>query len=92
MDRFREIGRTTDLHQAWEIYHKVFKRINAQLKALKTVNLHHVSSKLCAAQSLSLAVPGTFALHEIITISSFSTTIDVIASKQRPRKITMVSI
>lgn len=88
--KFRRTGRTTDLHQAWDLYHKVFKRLSAQLKTFKNVNLNHVSPALCSALNLQLAVPGSYVSNEIITISSFSTSVDVIASKQRPRKITMV--
>ena len=95
--KFRKNGRTTDLHQAWDVYHRVFKRISVQLKAFKKVHLTHVSPALCSASSLQLAVPGTYVSNqtlnysrEVVTICSFATAIEVIASKQRPRKITMV--
>lgn len=89
--KFNRTARTTDLHQAWDIYHKVFKRISTQLKNFKNVFLNHVSPALCSATNLQLAVPGTYVNSQnVITISSFSTAVDVIASKQRPRKITMM--
>jgi FKBP12-rapamycin complex-associated protein len=40
--KFNRTARTTDLHQAWDLYHKVFKRISAQLKTFKNVHLNHV--------------------------------------------------
>lgn len=79
-----------DLHQAWEIYQIVFKRVKAQIANLKKVELLHVSPALVAANSLILAVPGTYVpFHETISIQSFSASVDVIASKQRPRKMSI---
>lgn len=46
------------LHQAWGIYYDVFKKIAAQLKNFKHVQLSHVSQALTEASSLCLAVPG----------------------------------
>lgn len=89
--KFNRTARTTDLHQAWDIYHKVFRRISTQLKNFKSVHLNHVSPALCNAANLQLAVPGTYSdAQNVITIQSFSTAVDVISSKQRPRKITMM--
>ena len=89
--KFNRTARTTDLHQAWDIYHKVFRRISAQLKNFKNVHLNHVSPALCNAFNLHLAVPGTYSSSQnVITIRNFSTAVDVISSKQRPRKITMM--
>lgn len=91
LDQFRGSGRTADLHQAWEIYQSIFKKIKSQIVSLKYLELDHVSPALRNAKNLSLAVPGTYKPAAVdILISSFSANITVIASKQRPRRIEMM--
>ena len=69
----------------------MFKKIEKQTMNLKKVELHHVSPALTSAYQLSLAVPGTYSpFTDTISIQSFSPSVDVIASKQRPRKMAMV--
>ena len=91
LEMFRKSRRTTDLHQAWEIYQIVFKRIKAQIKSFKIVELHHVSPALISAIGLRLAVPGTYKpFGTVVSISGFSASIEVIPSKQRPRRMSML--
>ena len=91
LEMFRISGMTTDLHQAWEVYQQIFKRIKVQITNLKHLELHHVSPALTNAANLRLAVPGTYKpSSKDITIQSFSTSIGVIASKQRPRRMSML--
>ena len=91
LEMFRKSRRTTDLHQAWEIYQIVFKRIKSQIKSFKKVELHHVSPALISAIGLRLAVPGTYKpFGTVISISGFSASIEVIPSKQRPRRMSML--
>jgi FKBP12-rapamycin complex-associated protein len=76
------------LHQAWAIYHEVFKRIATQLKQLKHLELAHVSPALTSATGLVLAVPGTYKpFRDIVRITKFAASVDVISSKQRPRRM-----
>jgi FKBP12-rapamycin complex-associated protein len=90
LDKFRNSGRTIDLHQAWEIYQAIFKKIKAQINNLKKIELHHVSPALTAAKNLSLAVPGTYRPGSPdVCITNFSPSVHVIASKQRPRRMSM---
>ena len=90
LDQFRTSGKTVDLHQAWEVYQSIFKKIKAQIGNLKKIELHHVSPALTAAHNLSLAVPGTYKpSKQDICITNFSPTVHVIASKQRPRRMSM---
>ena len=90
LSRYRQSKSTADLHQAWEIYQTVFKRITAQLKTFTKLELRHVSVDLTTAKSLSLVVPGTYRpFSGLIGIQSFAPSVDVIASKQRPRKMSM---
>lgn len=81
----------SDLNRAWDLYYHVFRRINKQLPQLTTLELQYVSPNLLQARNLQLAVPGTYrAGHAIVKIGSFVPTIQVITSKQRPRRITLV--
>jgi FKBP12-rapamycin complex-associated protein len=78
------------LHQAWSIYHDVFRRIAAQLKNFKHIELAHVSTALTSASGLCLAVPGTYKpFEDVIRVVKFAASVDVISSKQRPRRMTI---
>lgn len=93
LNLFIKSGRTTDLHQSWEIYQQVFKKIKLQLSNFKKakVELSHVSNALTNALDLQLAVPGTYnPPADIIRISSFVHCVTVIPSKQRPRRMSIV--
>ena len=55
---------------------------------LTTLELQYVSPKLMGCEDLELAVPGTYEPNEpIIHIRRVSATLNVITSKQRPRKL-----
>eukprot|EP00158_Paraphelidium_tribonemae_P009901 Partr_v1_DN28994_c0_g1_i3_m24719 putative Phosphatidylinositol 3-kinase len=88
--KYQITGVENDLHQAWDLYYQVFRRINKQLPQLTTLELQYVSPKLMAARDLELAVPGTYKSgEEIVKIAHFASTLTVITSKQRPRKLTI---
>ncbi|ORX99768.1 PtdIns-3-kinase tor2 [Basidiobolus meristosporus CBS 931.73] len=88
--RYKQTLDENNLHQAWDLYYQVFRRINKQLPQLTTLELQYVSPRLLAAQDLELAVPGTYKSgEEIIRISRCVPTFNVITSKQRPRKFTI---
>lgn len=92
LELFRSTGRTADLHQAWEIYQIVFKKIKAQISIFikNKMELPHVSPALTHAVNLQLAVPGTYKPpNNVICISGFSHTVTVMPSKQRPRRISL---
>jgi serine/threonine-protein kinase mTOR len=77
-----------DLNQAWDLYYHVFRRISRQLPQLTSLELQYVSPKLLACHNLELAVPGSYAPgQELIKIESIQTNLQVITSKQRPRKL-----
>jgi serine/threonine-protein kinase mTOR len=79
------------LHQAWDLYHRVFRQIASQLKNFKKLELRHVSPALTNSTNLGLAVPGTYRTRgEVIHIRSFFPSVDIITSKQRPRRMTIV--
>ena len=53
--------------------------------------LMYCSPKLLEAKALDLAVPGTYRSGQpIVRIMSFDTTLGVISSKQRPRKLVVI--
>ncbi|KAI0091642.1 phosphatidylinositol 3-kinase [Irpex rosettiformis] len=88
--RYRRHGEAKDLERAWEIYYGVFKKIEKQLPTLNVLDLQYVSPELLKARNLDLAVPGTYQSGKpVITISSFSSKLSVIPSKQRPRRLSL---
>ena len=87
-NKYRVSRKDSELHQAWDLYYHVFKRINKQLPSLSTLQLEYVAPALVKARDLELAVPGTYVAGEdVVPITSFSPALHVIASKQRPRKL-----
>ncbi|XP_039269325.2 serine/threonine-protein kinase mTOR-like [Styela clava] len=77
-----------DLNQAWDLYYHVFRRITKQLPQLTTLELQYVSPKLMICNDLELAVPGTYNPRQsVVRIKSINSTLQVITSKQRPRKL-----
>ncbi|GAP93296.1 putative FKBP12-rapamycin complex-associated protein [Rosellinia necatrix] len=81
----------TDMNGAWDLYYQVFRRIGRQLPQVTSLELTYCSPKLLSAKDLDLAMPGTYRSGApIVRISSFETTVAVINSKQRPRKLNTV--
>ncbi|CAF4657655.1 unnamed protein product [Rotaria sp. Silwood1] len=89
--RFQRTKDQRELHQAWDLYHQVFKRIHAQLPNITSLELDYVSPRLAThCRDLELAVPGTYEPYKPpITIRNVQSHITVITSKQRPRKISI---
>lgn len=86
--KYRASGNTRDLNQAWDLYYHVFRRISRQLPQLTSLELHYVSPNLLKCQDLELAVPGSYAPGQpIVRIAHFQRSLEVITSKQRPRKL-----
>lgn len=58
---------------------------------LTSLELQYVSPKLLMCRDLELAVPGTYDPNQpIIRIQSIAPSLQVITSKQRPRKLTLM--
>ncbi|XP_059653076.1 serine/threonine-protein kinase TOR-like isoform X1 [Cornus florida] len=88
--KYKRTGKDAELTQAWDLYYHVFRRIDKQLQSLTTLDLESVSPELLKCHDLELAVPGTYrAGLPVVTIASFAHQLVVIASKQRPRKLTI---
>ena len=80
----------TAMNKAWDIYYTVFRRINKQLPALTKLELSQCSPALSQARSLELGVPGSYRVDgSYVKIEKFIPSVQVITSKQRPRKITL---
>jgi FKBP12-rapamycin complex-associated protein len=75
---------------AWEIYYSVFKKINQALANMNSLELSNVSPNLMDCRNLVLGVPGTYTVNgSAVRIVNFKQSVQVIKSKQRPRKITI---
>ena len=80
----------TAMNKAWDIYYQVFRWVNKQLPTLKNLKLNECSPALSHARNLELGVPGSYRVDgSYIRIESFISSVSVITSKQRPRKITL---
>ena len=76
------------LNQAWDLYYTVFRRINKQLPGMTTLELDQCSPALYSAKNLELSVPGTYCVDgSYVKIERFVTSVVILTSKQRPRKI-----
>ncbi|XP_063292058.1 serine/threonine-protein kinase mTOR [Pelobates fuscus] len=89
--KYMKSGNVKDLTQAWDLYYHVFRRISKQLPQLTSLELQYVSPKLLMCRDLELAVPGTYDPNQpVIRIQSITPSLQVITSKQRPRKLTLM--
>ena len=78
------------MNRAWDIYYTFFRRVNKQLPSLTSLELSQCSPALYRAKSLELGVPGTYRVDgSYVKIEKFVSHINVITSKQRPRKVTL---
>ena len=78
------------LNQAWHLYYIVFRRINKQIPGLTTLELSQCSPALSHARNLELGIPGSYCVDgSYVKIESFIPNVQVITSKQRPRKIVL---
>jgi serine/threonine-protein kinase mTOR len=76
--RYKVSRKDSDLHQAWDLYYHVFKRINKQLPSMVVLELQYVAPALVRAQGLELAVPGTYIVGEpVVTIAAFAPQLQV---------------
>ncbi|CAG5108662.1 Similar to Mtor: Serine/threonine-protein kinase mTOR (Rattus norvegicus), partial [Cotesia congregata] len=86
--RYKVSNNVRDLNQAWDLYYHVFRRISRQLPQLTSLELQYVSPKLLLCRDLELAVPGSYVPGQsIVRIASIHSSMQVITSKQRPRKL-----
>uniref|UniRef100_A0A2H8U2W2 Serine/threonine-protein kinase TOR n=1 Tax=Melanaphis sacchari TaxID=742174 RepID=A0A2H8U2W2_9HEMI len=87
-NRYLVSGNNRDLNQAWDLYYHVFRRISRQLPQLTSLELQYVSPQLHQSRNMELAVPGSYIPGQpIVRIAYIQSSLTVISSKQRPRKL-----
>jgi len=87
-NRYLVSGNSRDLNQAWDLYYHVFRRISRQLPQLTSLELQYVSPKLQQSRNMELAVPGSYIPGQsVVKIAYIQSSMQVITSKQRPRKL-----
>jgi FKBP12-rapamycin complex-associated protein len=87
---FKATGDESLLQLAWETFYGVLSQLGHELADTKSLQLEQVSPKLLRAHQFELAVPGTYhAGRDVIAIQRFGTTVKVMNSKQRPRRLSM---
>jgi FKBP12-rapamycin complex-associated protein len=78
----------SDLNQAWDLYFSVFKKISSKQKEVQYYELKNIAHKLLESENLLIASPGTFKTNKrIIKIEKFKSVLNVLPSKQHPRKM-----
>eukprot|EP01129_Flabellula_baltica_P009387 TRINITY_DN3829_c0_g1_i1.p1 TRINITY_DN3829_c0_g1~~TRINITY_DN3829_c0_g1_i1.p1 ORF type:complete len:2225 (-),score=435.29 TRINITY_DN3829_c0_g1_i1:13-6618(-) len=89
--RYKHSKNISDLKEAWDLYFAIYRRLTKYLKGQKVVELKHCSPILLEhGNNLELAVPGTYKAHkDPIRIVRFSTSIAIMKSKHRPRRISV---
>ena len=92
LSKFQKTKSLLDLNQAWDHYYSVFKRIVKALSSMTSFDLESVSPYLLNARDLELAVPGTYRANSPVDkIKKFGRKLTVFSSKQRPRRLNVVS-
>lgn len=90
MKLFQNQSDINEVHNAWGYYYQVFQKLSLMLPKLTELHLSDVSMKLQMARDLDIAVPGTYdGYSTIVRIEKFNPNLQVIASKQRPRKLSL---
>ncbi|CAH2267767.1 jg15184 [Pararge aegeria aegeria] len=89
-EMYKETSEDRYLNEAWDLYCHVVRRIGAQFRSHTSLELQYVSRRLHACRDLELAVPGSYVPDErVIRIAHINTHLQVIKSKQRPRRLTI---
>jgi serine/threonine-protein kinase mTOR len=94
-ERYQRTSSVADLDQAWDLYYDMFRELKTWLRNTRRLELRYVSPLLGAQRNLSLAVPGTYSGagaepdEHAPSITQFDSTMEILATKQRPRKMMM---
>ncbi|KPA82579.1 putative mitochondrial phosphatidylinositol 3-kinase (tor2), putative (TOR2) [Leptomonas pyrrhocoris] len=86
----RNIG---DIQSAWKLYHSVYCDIDDQIKSSDTLQMQFCSPKLFEARNLSIGIPDARPTNQesVAKVGRFQKDLIVIASKQRPKRIGIVT-
>ncbi|KAJ2885848.1 phosphatidylinositol kinase- protein kinase tor1 [Coemansia asiatica] len=76
------------MHQAWEVYYNIFRRIQKLFPDPKVLTLKDTAPVLLQCRNMHLAVPGTYDPdRDIVRIDSFDPVVRVYGTKQHPREM-----
>ncbi|ORC93845.1 phosphatidylinositol 3-kinase tor [Trypanosoma theileri] len=91
---YLQSGSIADLHSAWHIYHGVYRQIDEQIKSHNRLHLPFCSPKLFEARNLAVGIPDAMPVEEgsVSCIASFNDTLVVISSKQRPKRLSVITV
>lgn len=88
---FQHYMKTKDeisIHQAFDIYYQIYKKIIPKIENLKIVHLENVSPKLLQTKNCEISVPGLYKPKTpIVRVAGFQPKLPVLTSKQHPRKL-----
>ncbi|KAJ9451057.1 (UPF0240) [Diplonema papillatum] len=85
---YLQTGDEQNIHQAWEVYYSTYKKIRKVIqKDFTSLELPFCSPLLHHARDLDITVPGLPHSRTAIRIKSFNPQVEVMISKQRPRKM-----
>jgi len=87
--KYQRTGNSKDLAAGWDHYYHVYRMIAKTLPTLLSLDVQEVSPKLYHARHLQLVVPGTYGdgAGDPVYIARFDPKLQVINSKQRPRRL-----
>jgi serine/threonine-protein kinase mTOR len=76
------------LNQAFDLYCKVYNKIEQKISSLSIIHLENVSPKLLEMKNNDLAIPGLYKPNQpIVKIAGFASKLQVLYTKQKPRKL-----
>ncbi|RNF17895.1 putative target of rapamycin (TOR) kinase 1 [Trypanosoma conorhini] len=89
VEKAASLGREGYMEEAWSRFKTLLKRVDDQISGMSSLALQLVSPRLLQnGRNLSLVVPGQYRENENYPrIASFRSTLKVMNSKQRPRRI-----
>ena len=77
------------LKVSWEIYHSIYKKIKDNFNTLKQLNLKTISPKLFNFKNSKISIPSINKKFSNIYISYINPILEVLKTKQHPRKLIM---
>ena len=90
VERYLASNSMLDLNTSWRFYNLVLQKVTSTISRMGSLDLRYVSPRLYEARNLVLAIPGSYRVgSDLVTIASFDTKLSVLASKQRPRRMSM---
>ncbi|KAH7815900.1 Mammalian Target of Rapamycin C (MTOR C) [Monocercomonoides exilis] len=90
LEKFEALQNKIDVAPALSVLDSIFKRCRSEQEQLKEIRLDSYAPALAVASNLSLCIPGTYRVgKDPVMIDSFSASVEVLHSKQHPRRVEM---